>query len=190
MDQVVTESEERVSESPNNSLEPDLVSPHPRISCELALGWPGGSASRLLGGYESFQDTVGGDAMTAKRTAAKDIDEYVAGFPKDVQAILQKIRTTIRKAAPDAEETVSYQIPTFTLKGHYLIYFAAYQKHVSLYPAPRGVKDFKQELSAYKGGKGTVRFPLDKPVPFGLISRIVKYRVEENLDRAKTKGKK
>jgi uncharacterized protein YdhG (YjbR/CyaY superfamily) len=127
--------------------------------------------------------------MTPKRTAPKDIDEYIGGFPTDVQAILQKIRSTIRKAAPQAQETISYQIPTFTLKGQYLIYFAAFKKHVSLYPAPRGVEKFKKTLSAYPGGKGTVRFPLDKPLPFGLISRIVKYRVKESLDRAKAKGK-
>jgi uncharacterized protein YdhG (YjbR/CyaY superfamily) len=119
----------------------------------------------------------------------KTIDNYIAGFPKDVQEILEKIRLTIRKAAPDAEETISYQIPTFTLKGKYLVYFAAYKKHIGLYPAPRGSEKFKQELSGYEGGKGTVRFPFDKPIPFDLISRIVKFRVKENLERAKAKGK-
>ncbi len=105
-----------------------------------------------------------------------------------MQAILEKIKMTIRKAAPDAEETISYEIPTFTLKGNYLVYFAAYKKHISLYPAPRGIEKFKKELSAYEGGKGTVRFPLDKPIPFDLISRIVKFRVKENLARAEAKG--
>jgi uncharacterized protein YdhG (YjbR/CyaY superfamily) len=119
----------------------------------------------------------------------KTIDNYIAGFPKNVQEILEKIRLTIRKAAPDAEETISYQIPTFTLKGKYLVYFAAYKKHIGLYPAPRGSEKFKQELSGYEGGKGTVRFPFDKPIPFDLISRIVKFRVKENLERAKAKGK-
>lgn len=128
--------------------------------------------------------------MRAKQTAAKNIDEYIAGFPPDVQEILEKIRMTIRKAVPDAEETISYQIPTFTLKGTYLIYFAAYKKHIGLYPAPRGNEQFKKELSVYEGGKGTVRFPLDKPIPFGLIKRIVKFRVKENLERAKAKEKK
>jgi uncharacterized protein YdhG (YjbR/CyaY superfamily) len=121
---------------------------------------------------------------------AKDIDEYIAGFPDDVQEMLEKIRMTIRKAAPDAEETISYQIPAFTLKGKYLIYFAAYKKHIGLYPAPRGNEKFKKELSAYEGGKGTVRFPFDKPIPFGLIGRIVKFRAKENLEKAKTKGRK
>jgi uncharacterized protein YdhG (YjbR/CyaY superfamily) len=128
--------------------------------------------------------------MRTNQTALQDIDEYIAGFPNDVQKILKKIRMTIRKAAPDAEETISYRIPTFTLKRKYLVYFAAYKKHIGLYPAPRGIEKFKKELSAYEGGKGTVRFPLDKPIPFGLIERIVKFRVKENLERAKAKGKK
>src|SRR5688572_24162156 len=116
--------------------------------------------------------------------------EYIAGFPPEVQKILKKIRLTIRKAAPGAEEKISYGIPTFTLKGQYLIYFAGYQKHVSLYPAPRGAEKFKKELAGYAGGKGTVRFPLDQPIPFDLITKIVKFRIKENLERAKAKGKK
>jgi len=128
--------------------------------------------------------------MKTNRTAAGNIDEYIAGFPNDVQKILQKIRTTIKEAAPDTEETISYQIPTFTLGGKYLIYFAAYKKHIGLYPAPRGVEKFKKELSAYEGGKGTLRFPLDKPIPFGLIKRIVKFRVKENLETAKARRTK
>jgi uncharacterized protein YdhG (YjbR/CyaY superfamily) len=127
--------------------------------------------------------------LNANQTAPKDIDEYIAGFPDDVQEILEKIRMTIREAAPEAEERISYQIPTFNLKGN-LVHFAAFKKHIGLYPAPRGVEEFKEELSAYKGGKGTVRFPLDKPIPFDLISRIAKFRVKENLERAELKGKK
>src|ERR1700752_522693 len=128
--------------------------------------------------------------MKTNRTAAGNIDEYIAGFPNDVQKILQKIRTTIKEAAPYTEETISYQIPTFTLGGKYLIYFAAYKKHIGLYPAPRGVEKFKKELSAYEEGKGTLRFPLDKPIPFGLIKRIVKFRVKENLETAKARRTK
>ena len=128
--------------------------------------------------------------MRTNQTAPKNIDEYIAGFPDDVQEMLEQIRMTIRKAAPDAEETISYQMPTFTLKGSYLVYFAAYKKHIGLYPAPRGIEEFKEELSAYDGGKGTVRFPLDKPIPFDLISKIVKFRVKELLERAAAKGKK
>lgn len=128
--------------------------------------------------------------MKTKQTTPKNIDEYIAGFPDDVQKILERIRMTISKAAPGAEETISYQIPTFTLEGDYLVYFAAYKKHIGLYPAPRGIEKFKKELSVYEGGKGTVRFPLDKPIPFDLISKIVKFRVKESLERARAKGKK
>ena len=128
--------------------------------------------------------------MRSNPTAPNNIDEYIAGFPNNVREILEQIRMTIREAAPDAEETISYQIPTFTLKGKYLIYFAAYTKHIGLYPAPRGVEKFKKELSLYEGGKGTVRFPLDKAIPFRLINRIVKFRVKESLERAKAKPKK
>jgi uncharacterized protein YdhG (YjbR/CyaY superfamily) len=127
--------------------------------------------------------------MRTNQTAPKTIDEYIAGLPNDVQEILEKIRMTIRRAAPDAEETIKYQMPTFTLKGN-LVHFAAYKKHIGLYPAPTGTEKFKNELSVYKGGKGSVRFPLDKPIPFDLISKIVKFRIKENLERAEAKRKK
>ena len=125
--------------------------------------------------------------MGITKAAPRNIDEYIASFPKDVQESLQKVRTTIKEAAPDAEETISYQIPTFTLRGKYLIYFAGYKKHISLYPAPIGVEEFKSELAPYESGKGTAKFALDKPIPFDLISRIVKYRVTENLGRGAAK---
>ena len=128
--------------------------------------------------------------MRADQASPKSIDEYIAGFPPDVQVILKKTRRTIKKLAPDAEEKISYQMPAFTLNGKYLIYFAAFKNHISLYPAPRGAEQFKKTLSAYEGGKGTVRFPLDKPIPYALISRIVKFRVKENLANAAAKGKK
>jgi len=127
--------------------------------------------------------------MKIDQSIPKNIDEYIAGFPHEVQEILEKIRLTIRKAAPDAEETISYLIPTFTLKGKYLVYFAAYKKHIGLYPVPTGTEKFKQELSAYRAGKGSVRFLLAKPIPFRLISQIVKFRMKENLSRAKAKKK-
>jgi len=127
--------------------------------------------------------------MRTKRSAPQTIDEYIAGFPPAVQKILQKIRRTVRKAAPDAEETIKYQMPTFTLKGN-LVHFAAFQKHIGFYPAPTGIEEFKQELSVYEGGRGSVRFPLDQPIPFDLIRRIVRFRVKENSERAKAKGKK
>jgi uncharacterized protein YdhG (YjbR/CyaY superfamily) len=128
--------------------------------------------------------------IKTKQTAPNTIDEYIAGFPHDVQDILQKIRMTIRKAAPEAEETISYKIPTFNLKGHYLVYFAAYKNHIGFYPAPTGIEKFKNELSMYGSGKGTLKFPLDKPIPFSLISKIVRFRVKENLAKAPTKDKK
>jgi uncharacterized protein YdhG (YjbR/CyaY superfamily) len=122
--------------------------------------------------------------METDQSTPKDIAEYIAGFPDDVQIILQKIRKTIQKAAPKAEENISYRIPAFKLNGRYLIYFAAYKKHVGLYPAPRGSEEFKDELSGYPGGKGTVRFPFDKPIPYGLVNRIVKFRAKENVKKA------
>jgi len=128
--------------------------------------------------------------MKTKQKGPKTIDEYIAGFPKDVQEILEKIRVTIRKAAPDAEETISCAIPTFTLKGKYLIYFAGYKKHIGVYPVPAGGAELNEELSVYQTGKGTLQFPLDKPIPYDLISKIVKLRVKENLAKAESKDKK
>jgi uncharacterized protein YdhG (YjbR/CyaY superfamily) len=116
-----------------------------------------------------------------------NIDSYITGFPKEVQMILSKIRDIIRKEAPDAKETISYGIPTFTLKGN-LVHFAAFKNHIGFYPAPSGIEKFKIELSIYKVAKGSVQFPLDKPIPFDVISQIVKFRVKENLDRAEKKS--
>ena len=127
--------------------------------------------------------------MRTTQPAPKTIDGYIAGFPRDVQATLEKIRRTIRKAAPDAEETIKYQMPTFTLKGN-LVHFAAFKKHIGFYPVPTGIEAFKKELSVYEGGKGSVQFPLDKPIPFDLIGRIVKFRAKENLAKATAKGPK
>lgn len=117
--------------------------------------------------------------MRGDQSRPKYIDEYIAGFPPDVQKILKKIRETIRKAAPDAEEAIKYQTATFVLNGN-LVHFAAFKKHIGFFPTPSAIVKFKKELSVYKGSKGTVRFPLDKPIPYGLITRIVKFRVKEN----------
>lgn len=125
--------------------------------------------------------------MKTDRTAPKTIDEYIAGFPNEVQQILEKIRRTIRAAAPDARETMKYKMPTFTLKGN-LLYFAAYKKHIALYPVPEGTEKFNKKLAVYRAAKSTVRFPLDKPIPYDLIGQIVKLRVKDNLTRAKAKG--
>lgn len=114
-------------------------------------------------------------------TTPKSIDQYIAGFPKDVQAILKKVRTTIRKAAPGAEESISYGIPTFKLNGRPLIYFAGHKSHIGLYPMTADIKKkFKKELSGYEGGKGTLKFPLDEPIQYALISRLVKFRVTKS----------
>jgi uncharacterized protein YdhG (YjbR/CyaY superfamily) len=110
---------------------------------------------------------------------AATIDQYIAGFPMDIQKILQKIRATIRKAAPKAEETISYAIPTFRMNKN-LVHFAAFKYHIGFYPTPSGISKFKKELTAYKSAKGSVQFPLNKPIPLGLIARIVKFRVKED----------
>ncbi|MFN8009125.1 MAG: DUF1801 domain-containing protein [Terriglobia bacterium] len=115
------------------------------------------------------------------------VEAYIASFPKDVQVILRKIRATIRKAAPQATETIKYNIPTFTFMGM-LVSYAAYKEHIGIYPAPAGDEKFNQKLSKYKSAKHTVRFPLDKPIPYGLIRQVVKLRAMKNL--AKAKGKK
>lgn len=122
-------------------------------------------------------------------SSPKTIDEYIAGFPPDVQVILEKMRVTIRKAAPGAEEKISYQMPAFALKGN-LVYFAAFKNHIGFYPASSGIRAFKKELSVYAGSKGTVRFPKDKPLPLGLIRKIVKLRVAENIKKAEEKSSK
>jgi len=108
------------------------------------------------------------------------MDEYIATFPAEVQRLLQEMRATIRAAAPEAQEKISYQMPTFYLKGN-LVHFAAYQKHIGFYPAPRGIEAFQTELAVYKGAKGSVQFPIDQPLPLDLVRRIVEFRVAENL---------
>jgi len=120
--------------------------------------------------------------MDNSKDIPQTIDEYIAGFPSDVQKILEKIRLIIREAAPDAQETIKYQIPTFTLNGN-LVHFAAFKRHIGFYPVPTGIEKFKNELSEYEKGKGSVQFPLDKPIPFDLIEKIVQFRVEENLKK-------
>jgi uncharacterized protein YdhG (YjbR/CyaY superfamily) len=127
--------------------------------------------------------------METNQTSPQTIDEYIASFPEDIQAILQQIRATIRQAAPDAQETIKYAMPTFTLYGN-LVHFAAFKKHIGFYPVPSGIEKFKAELSVYKSAKGSVQFPLDQPIPYDLISKIVLFRVQENLAKAAAKKKK
>lgn len=114
------------------------------------------------------------------------IDEYISSFPKNTQNILEEIRLTIRKAAPDAVEAISYAIPTFKLNGN-LVHFAAFKNHIGFYPTPSGIEEFEKELSVYKQGKGSVQFPIDRPLPLELISKIVKYRVKKNSEKVFSK---
>ncbi|NJN55349.1 MAG: hypothetical protein HC804_11670 [Anaerolineae bacterium] len=127
--------------------------------------------------------------MKSEQTAPTTIDDYIADFPPDVQEILQKVRATIREAAPGAEESIKYQMPTFVLKGN-LVYFGGFKKHVGFYPVPTGIEAFAEDLAPYKTGKGSIQFPYDKPVPYDLITKVVKFRVEENLRNAEAKKKK
>lgn len=117
------------------------------------------------------------------------IDEYIAQFPIEIQEILETLRRIVKESAPDAIEKISYQMPTFALHGN-LVHFAAHKKHIGFYPTPSAINAFKQELSEYKGSKGTVQFPIGKPLPYELISEIVKFRVAENIKKAEAKSKK
>jgi uncharacterized protein YdhG (YjbR/CyaY superfamily) len=121
--------------------------------------------------------------MAGKRKTPRDIDDYVSGFAPDVQRVLQRIRATVRKAAPAAEETISYQIPAFTQDG-VLVYFAAFKTHIGLYPPVRGDAAIQKAVAPYAGEKGNLRFPLDEPIPYALITRIVKLRLRQNLAKA------
>ena len=128
--------------------------------------------------------------MENEKARFRSIDEYIATFPEDVQSLLQAVRATIKAAAPNAEERISYQMPTFVLNG-YLVYFAAWKNHIGFYPASSGVPEaFKEELSRYASAKGSLKFPFNEPLPLELISRIVEYRVAENLNLATAKASK
>lgn len=125
--------------------------------------------------------------MEAKITY-ESIDDYISKFPSEIQEILSTIRKVIKETAPDAIEKISYQMPTFTLHGN-LVHFAAFKNHIGFYPTPNGIDAFKEELSVYKGAKGSIQFPLNKPMPYELISKIVKFRVAENIKKAEDKRK-
>lgn len=126
--------------------------------------------------------------MQSDQPAPQTIDEYIAAFPDDVQQILQQIRQTIRAAAPDAQEAIAYQMPTFKLHGN-LVHFAAFKKHIGFYPAPVGIEAFKDELAPYASSKGAVQFPLDQPMPYELIGRITAFRAKQNREKAEAKRK-
>lgn len=127
--------------------------------------------------------------MPSEKAAPDSIDSYISGFPEEIQALLQQVRATIRAAAPEATEAISYQMPTFKLQGN-LVHFAAFKKHIGLYPSSSGTAAFDEELAAYDVSKGTIRFPYGQPIPFELIDRITRFRVQENLERAAAKALK
>ena len=113
-----------------------------------------------------------------------EIDRYIARFPDDIQKILEQVRQTIKKTAPDAEEVISYGMPAYKLKG-ILVYFAAYKNHIGFYPTASPIEVFKDELANYKTSKGAIQFSIDKPLPIGLIKKIVKFKIVENLQKVK-----
>ncbi len=127
--------------------------------------------------------------MEEHNAGCRSVDEYILRFPPEIQDILQTLRKVIKEAAPDAEEKISYQIPTFALHGN-LVHFSAYPKHIGFYPAPSGISEFKRELSAYKGAKGSVQFPIGQPLPYELIGEIVRFRAAENIQKAEAKLKR
>lgn len=124
--------------------------------------------------------------MQADKKIAKNIDEYIQSFPAEVRTILNRLRQTIRKAAPEVEEAISYRMPTFKLNGN-LVHFAAYKNHIGFYPTPSGIEAFEADLSIYKTSKGAIQFPIDKELPLELITKIVQFRVQENLAKKKKK---
>lgn len=116
------------------------------------------------------------------RSKAENVDKYIADFPSDVQKLLEQMRSAIKNAAPQADETISYAIPTYKLNGM-LVYFAGYANHIGFYPGAAGIAAFADELSDYKTSKGTVQFPIDQPLPLKLVTKIVKFRVKQNLEK-------
>jgi uncharacterized protein YdhG (YjbR/CyaY superfamily) len=138
----------------------------------------------IYGNSNKRKITITNSFMTTSRP--NNIDEYIARFPLDIQKILEQIRETIRKVVPEAEETISYGIPTFNLNGTYLIYFAAHKNHIGLYPVPAAIEQVDKDFASYKtSGKGTVQFPLNKPIPLNLIAKLVKFKVKESVENVK-----
>ena len=128
--------------------------------------------------------------MKSKKAGFKSIDEYIATFPEETQKLLEKVQATIKAAAPDAQEKISYQIATFELNGRILVHFAGWKTHIGMYPIPSGSEAFNKEVSKYKGAKSSLNFPIDKPLPLKLISKIVKLRIADNLEKAEIKSSK
>jgi len=128
--------------------------------------------------------------MKSNKVRFNSIDEYIATFPENIQKILEEIRATIKAAAPDSEETISYQMPAFKLNGMYIAHFSAWKNHIGMYPIPAGNEAFNKEVSKYKGAKSSLNFPIVKPMPLKLISKIVKLRIDDNLEKAEIKSSK
>ena len=126
--------------------------------------------------------------MNSKKPGLTSIDEYIATFPGDMQKILQELRVTIKGAAPDSEEKISYGMPTFKMNGNYLIYFAGWKNHISIYPIPTGDEEFNQKIAPYISGKGTLKFPLDKPIPLELVAEMVRLQIADNLEKTSIKS--
>jgi uncharacterized protein YdhG (YjbR/CyaY superfamily) len=129
-----------------------------------------------------------GSTVDTSKVTYESIDHYISSFPPDIQETLQNIRKVVRQAAPDAVEKISYQMPTFAQQGN-VVHFAAFKNHIGFYPAPSGIIEFDQELAPYKAGKGTIQFSLGQPIPYDLITKIVKFRVAENMGKAERKSK-
>jgi len=127
--------------------------------------------------------------MKNEQPAGTSIDAYIAEFPADTQHVLKELCSTIKAAAPDAEEKISYGMPTFTLNGKYLIYFAGWKNHISIYPIPAGDEEFNQKIAPYISGKGTLKFPLDKPIPLDLVTEMVRLSIADNLEKTSTKSR-
>ena len=127
-----------------------------------------------------------GVTMEQKSNSPQTVDDYIAGFPANIQEILGNIRAIVREVVPEAEEVISYQMPTYRLQGN-LVHFAAFKSHIGFYPTPTGVEAFQDELEPYRHAKGSIRFPLDQPIPYALIRKIVAFRVKETLEKGKLK---
>jgi uncharacterized protein YdhG (YjbR/CyaY superfamily) len=169
----------------------DLMNPPARFSRRARGAVAAGSRGPLIltsGGEYPFRIRAG-ESMATGQVRPQSIDEYIAAFSPEVQAILERIRLAIAKAAPEAQESISYRIPTFTLGGA-LVYFAAFKKHIGFYPPVRGDAGLEKAVAPYAGEKGNLKFPLDQPIPYGLIERIVRLRVKQNLAQAAAKSKK
>lgn len=157
------------------------ATPQGLIGSQSAEGMQRAGWQAILNNFKKYVE--GKVNMHTHKKQFKTIEEYIETFTKDVQSILEKIRQTIQKTAPGAVEAISYQIPTFKLNDKNLVHFAAFKNHIGFYPTPSIIEAFKKELSQYKGAKGSVQFPLNKPIPYDLLEKIVMFRAKEILKR-------